>query len=144
MSPISRIRVTCNVTASGGAAQSFYSSMLQNGGYVESVVVAKPDASGIGTSANITVVCENSSQVILNCSATGSTAGGIVTYTPRNILTNTLNAPLGPTTGAGMALGFPDKIPVGAGERIKTTFSSAGSASAGGKSATVDFYISGN
>ena len=141
---VNRIRVACNVTVSGGAAQSFYSSALQNGGFIESVVIAKPNASGIGASANVTIVCENSSQVILNCTATGATGGGITLYTPRNILTNTVNAPVGPATGAGMALGFVDRIPVGAGERIKTTFSSAGAASAGGKSANVDFYLSGN
>lgn len=129
MTYLRRYRMDATVTATGGAAQSFYTPRVN--GYLEAIYykhgTTGATASGLSTAGNFTVTAEQSSNVLLNCTATGIRA-----FYPR--------ANIESSAGATIA-GF-TRFPV-ADERIKVTFSSAGAASAGGLRGTIDFYIDG-
>lgn len=148
---ITLIQKTWTVTASAAITQDFYTSAIANGGWLESFSISKPTGTSnhLSNGAGITVKAANSSMTMFAATTTGA-SGSVVSYTPRLTVTNAANAPLGPATGAGMALGFPDKWPIGAGEAIRVTVASATAAgvpnvaSADGVSFTMSFYISGN
>ena len=138
---VQRITKTCVVTASAGAAQSFYTSQIVNGGFLEAITYSKGTASGFSTAGNIQVLCDQSSQVLLNVTATG-TSGVVVTYYPRAKLQDASGALLGAATGAGAVVGVPGRFPI-AREAIRIVASSGGTASAGGLDFTINFYVSG-
>ena len=140
MSFITRHRIAATVTASGGASQAYYTSAVVNG-YLVGIVVSKPLTSGVSTGANILITDADSSQVLLNVTSTNAT-NSIVSYYPRALTQTNAGALLGAATGAGAVVGIPDRLAI-AEERIKVQFTSAGTASAGGLRATLDFYIEG-
>ena len=135
MAYVSRHRINATVTATGGAAQSFYSpSVLQ--GHIEAIRYQPATASGISTAAHISITGEQSGIEVLTATATG-----IVTWYPRAGAMNTSAVALGYSSGAAPPM-VPALIPV-ANERLKVTFTSGGTASAGGLRGTLDLYLSG-
>ncbi len=134
---VRRIRTNLAVTATGGAAQSFYSSGVLSG-HVETIRYV-PGTSGISTVAHIAISAEQSGLSILDCSATGP-----FTYYPRAKANDTATGFFSAATRAGAVLGVPVQIPL-AQERLKITVTSGGAASAavGGLTATLDLYLSG-
>ena len=138
---VQRITKVCNVTVSGGGAQSFYTSTIVNGGFLEAVTYSKATVSGFSTAGHIDVVCDQSSQIMLSVTTTG-TSGVVVSYYPRALAQTASGALLGPATGAGAVVGLPTRFPVGQ-EAIRIVASSGGTASAGGLGFTINFYVSG-
>ncbi len=135
---INRTRLTISVTATGGAAQTFYTSSVVNG-YVAAVRWTL-GATAISTAAHVAITAEQSGLDIMQATATGA-----VTWYPRVPANSTANAAFGGVTGAGAAPGVPVMIPV-ADERIKVVVTSGGAASSpvtGGRTAILDFYLSG-
>lgn len=134
---VKRIRTILAVTATGGAAQSFYSSAVLSG-HVEAVRYVR-GSSGISTDAHLALSAEQSGLSILDCSATGN-----VTYYPRAKANDTGVGIFGGATGAGAVVGVPVQIAL-AQERLKVTVTSGGAASGavGGLTATLDLYLSG-
>ena len=139
MTYITRHRILATVTATGGATQAFYTNVI-NGGYLEAIVYKRgttgTTTSGISTAAHITVQTDQSSNVMLTCTATESR-----TFYPRFAQQNTSGEAIPYASGVTPAY-IPDKFPV-AQERVKVEFSSAGTASNGGVRAVIDLYLSG-
>ena len=140
MAYVRRLRVNATVTATGGAAQTFYTDQIQ-GGFLESIVYQKATASGFSTAGNLTITAEQSGLSLLNVTATGA-AGVPVAYYPRAAAQSPLAGTYSPATGAGAVVGFPEKIPL-SDEAIKIVASSGGTASNGGVRFALDFYVSG-
>lgn len=129
MTYLNRHRILATVTATGGGAQAFYTPVAH--GYLESVVYKRgttaTTTSGISTNANITIIADQSLNVMLTCSATESR-----TFQPRMNIESSLGA-----TVAGF-----NRFPI-ANERIKVQFTSGGTASNGGTRAVIDLYLDG-
>lgn len=131
MTYVSRHRINATVTSTGGAAQVFYTPVIN--GYLEAIVYKRgttgTTASGISTNAHFTVTAGESSNVLLSCTATDARA-----FYPRMNLESTAGA-----TVAGFG-----RFPI-AQERIKVEVTSGGTASNGGVRGVFDFYVeSGN
>ena len=141
MGYIQRITLACNVTVSGGGAQSFRTSNLPNGGYLEAITYTKALTSGFSTAGHVQVLCDQSSQIMLNVTTTG-TSGVAVSYYPRAAAQDSSGVIYGPATGAGAVVGFPTRYPIGQ-EAIRIVASSGGTASNGGVGFTMNFYVSG-
>ncbi len=144
MGYISRHRVDLAVTTTGGAAQTFFSDVInglvQQINYRPGPATANPTtANAISTAATITISGENSRFNIIVATATDT-----VTWFPRAAANTTAFGIFGGATGAGAAVGIPERIAV-AGERVKVVVASAGAASAvvGGRKGVVDLYIEG-
>jgi hypothetical protein len=129
MTYLRRYRINATVTATGGASQAFYTPVVN--GFLHAIYykhgTTGTTASGVSTDAHLTVQTAESSNVMLSCTATGIRA-----FYPR----------LNIESAAGATIAGFERFPV-ADERIKVEFSSAGTASAGGRRATVDLYIDG-
>lgn len=148
MAFVKRIRTLFGVTATGGAAQSFFTSSVLSGTvqavrFLNGAATAPSTAAAanpLATTAHLAIVAEQSGLNILDCTTTASG----VTYYPRDVAKSTTGALFGGTSGAGAVVGVPVPIPV-ANERVKFTISSAGAASGvvGGLQAAVDLYLEG-
>lgn len=145
MAFVKRVRTILTVTATGGAAQTFYSSaalagLVQAVRYMAGPATAPSTAAGsISTDAHLALSAELSGVNILDCSATASG----VTYYPRGRANNTGSGIYSPATGAGAGVGWPVEIPLGQ-ERLKIVVSSGGAASGTtGLLGAVDLYIEG-
>ena len=139
MSYITRHRILATVTATGGATQAFFSPVVN--GHLEQIVYKRgttgTTASGISTAGHLTVQTDQSSNVMLTCTATESRS-----FYPRAALQDVSGVAL--SYASGVTPGYiPGLFAIG-NERIKVEFSSAGAASNGGVRAVVDLYISGN
>lgn len=140
MGYLQRIRVNATVTASGGSSQTFYTSNLAYGGYLEAVVYTKATASGFSTAGHLTITAANSGLELLNVTTTG-TSGTAVWYFPRGKAEDTSHVQMG-YTSAATPPAIPVNLPISA-EPIKIVASSGGTASNGGVRFTLDFYVSG-
>ncbi len=135
---ITRARLTPNVTVSGGAAQSFFTSLIANGAHVDAIVFTNGTASGLSTAGHMTIVGSQSGVEVLNVTTTG-TSGVAVWYYPRAYAVDTSNIAYGYSSQT-----TPPRVPVAipiAQEALKVTITSAGNVSAGGHSFTLDFYL---
>ena len=138
MGYINRVRIALAVTSSGGASQTFYSSMIVNGGLVEAVQYTKAAASNISTNANILLTAANSGLTIWDGTATDT-----VTRYPRGAAHNTTGGALG-YTSAATPPAIPVRIPIGQEPfKVVVTSGGTGSGGAGGVKGTLDIYLSG-
>lgn len=151
MSYMTFIQNTYTVTASAGNSQEFFTSALQNGGFLERITISKPTGTSnhLSSGAGLTLTGSLSSAVLFQATATGA-SGSVVSYYPRAAAQNTAGAIYSAATGAGAVVGIPVRNPVGAGEALKLTVASAtatGSpnvASGAGLTFTVSYYLSAN
>lgn len=143
---VKRVRTLFAVTATGGAAQSFYTSSVLSGTvktvrFLNGPATAPSTAAGsLATVAHLAITAELSGLSILDCTCTASG----VTYHPRDVAKSTTGALFSAATGAGAVVGMPVEIPVAA-ERVKFTVTSGGAASgvAGGLLGACDLYLDG-
>ncbi len=135
MGYVTRHRVAMTVTATGGAAQAFYTSAVLSG-EIQAIRYTRATSSGISTGAHFTITADQSGLTLLTATATGD-----VTWYPRAAAMDTSAAQLGMTSAATPPM-VPVMIPLAA-ERAKINVTSGGTASNGGLSGTIDFYIDG-
>ena len=146
MSFVQRIRRTILATVSGGATQSYNTSLLANGGEVLAVVYTRATASAISTAAGLTITGQQSGITILDVTATGG-GGTPITFFPTANAQTTSGELKSWATGAGAVVGAPALIPIGQ-ECINIDIASATGAgqgcSNGGLGIIVDLYVRGN
>lgn len=143
---VKRMRTNLAVTATGGAAQTFFSSAVISGTVVAvrnllGPATAPSTAAGnIATGAHLALTAELSGLNILDCTTTASG----VTFYPRAAAQSATGALYGAASGAGAVVGVPVPIPLAA-ERLKIVVTSGGAASgvAGGLLGAVDLYYEG-
>lgn len=148
MAFVKRVRTLFSVTATGGAAQSFFTGSVLSGTVQTVRFLNGPStapstaaaANPLATTARLLITAEQSGLTILDCTTTASG----VTYHPRDVAKSTTGGLYSGATGTGSVLGYPVTIPV-ANERVKFTITSGGAASgvAGGLQAAVDLYLEG-
>ena len=143
MALVERLRIDATVTASGGASQVFYTPRLTHGGYLESIVYTNATVSGFSSAGHFEITCEQSGQVLLSVTSTGSTASGVVpiTYYPRGRSVAPNAKPYAsPTSQSGSTNGIPTLMAIGQ-EAIKLVVSSGAAGTSAGKHFLLDFYV---